>query len=99
MKPALRANEGALKARTVKDHDLQKVRKNRGSRIVKTLQAVCGIDRLRVWQDGGVIKLMDAILAQAKKAVALPEAFHRRSRPMSKTRSMSFSLLVDLGGV
>jgi hypothetical protein len=43
----------------------------------KTLQAVCGIDRLRVWQDGGVVKLMDAIPAQAKKAVALPEAFHR----------------------
>jgi hypothetical protein len=45
--------------------------------MLKTLQAVCGIDRLRVWQDGGAIKLMDAILAQAKKAGALPEAFHR----------------------
>ncbi len=43
----------------------------------KTLQAVRGIDRLRVWQGGGVIKLMPTILAQAKKAVALPEAFHR----------------------
>jgi hypothetical protein len=42
----------------------------------KTLQAVCGIDRLRVWQDGGVFKLMGTILAQAKKATALPEAFH-----------------------
>ena len=43
----------------------------------KTLQAVRGIDRLRVWRGGGVIKLMDTILARAKKAVALPEAFHR----------------------
>jgi hypothetical protein len=43
----------------------------------KAPQAVCGIDRLRVWQDGGVIKLIDVILAQAKNAVELPEAFHR----------------------
>ena len=45
--------------------------------MLKTVQAVCGIDRLRVWQDGGIIKRMNAILARAKKAVALPDAFHR----------------------
>jgi hypothetical protein len=45
--------------------------------MLKTLQSLYGIDRLRVWHDGGVIKLLDAILAQAKKAVILPEAFRR----------------------
>jgi hypothetical protein len=45
--------------------------------MLKTVQAVWGIDRLRGWQDGVVVKLMNAILAEAKKAVALPEAFHR----------------------
>jgi hypothetical protein len=43
----------------------------------KTLKAVWRIDRLRVWQDGGVIELMDAILAQAKSAVAPPKTFHQ----------------------
>ena len=45
--------------------------------MLKTLQAVYGIDRLRVWQNGGVIELMDAIVAQAKSAVAPPKTFHQ----------------------
>jgi hypothetical protein len=43
----------------------------------KTLRAVCGIDRFRVRQAGGVIKLIDIILAQVRKAVAFPDAFRR----------------------
>ena len=38
---------------------------------------MCGLHEFRFWQDTGVIEVKDAILAQAKKAVALPEAFHR----------------------
>jgi hypothetical protein len=40
----------------------------------KTLQVICGIERFRA---GGVIKLIDIILAQVRKALAFPEAFHR----------------------
>jgi hypothetical protein len=43
----------------------------------KTLLAVCGTDRFRARQDGGLIKLLNIILAQVRKAVAFPEAFHR----------------------
>jgi hypothetical protein len=43
----------------------------------KPPQAVCGIDRFRPRQDGGLIKLLNIILAKVRKAVAFPEAFHR----------------------
>ena len=43
----------------------------------KIQQALCGIDRLRVWQDGDLIKLMNAIVALAKSAVAPPKTFHQ----------------------
>ncbi len=43
----------------------------------KTLQAVCGIDRFRARQAGGLIKLINTILAKVRKAVAFPEAFHQ----------------------
>jgi hypothetical protein len=39
----------------------------------KTLQA----DGFRVRLAGGVIKLLDIILARGRKVVAFPEAFHR----------------------
>jgi hypothetical protein len=43
----------------------------------KIQRAVCGIDKRRVWQAGVVIKFTDAIMAQAKSAVAPPKAFHQ----------------------
>ena len=42
----------------------------------KTLKAVYCIDA-RVWPDGRIIKLIGKVLAQAKKAAVLPEAFYR----------------------
>jgi hypothetical protein len=79
MKPTLRANEGLLKARTVKVPHLQifagELKRSRA--MPKALQAVCCIGKLQVWKSCGSIKLLSAVLAQAKNAAALPEAFHR----------------------
>ena len=86
MKPALRANEDALKARTIEDHDPQDVppvryhiaMETEGAKATSTiLHVLHGIHDLRFWQDGCVIKIKDTIVARATKAIALPEAFHR----------------------
>jgi len=83
MEPALRANEGILKARATghRDPSLTTLPASRRQMRSKAMSAILhfvrGIHKLWFLDDGRATKIKNSILAHTSKAAASQRAFHR----------------------